>query len=534
MKKRLFVASNLFVITATLWAIASITVAAQDLSSAENRPDADNPQLHLSANKLIYRQGELIPLELSFSSRIPNRYQLDLARYDRSGRMNFEKFVIEPADGTRDPLLAYFKSTQIFIGGGLTNFQFLSDSPTVIHLDLNEWIQFDKPGNYRVAVLSTRAGAQLKSNSIDLQIIEPDSAWQEVELQGILTELKQPPPAPMALISESRYLAVRQLRYLGSADAAREMARRLRGEDADSYYMFGLIGSPNKIVGLLEMKKLLVDPDFQVSGDFLTAMAVMPLDPNDPPEVLVKQRDDNLKMERSALLEALSGKRGKAFAASFGTATSGLDVKAATESSRKYIDQLIESFGQLSVPQQLDWLDRGWWKVKDPKWLPTLRTIAAQYTDFPPPYNLQTTYQSLKLTASALTDWYELDPENARGAVIAEIIRPKPRYSANTLGLLPDETLSAQQQEIAEHFLSAADSETEGNLASLLVRYADATVLPVVLGKIQQKMALRHWECQPQNSALAYVQKVDPDAAKALLEEATCHHYPNQVQADHP
>jgi hypothetical protein len=43
--------------------------------------------------------------------------------------------------------------------------------------------------------------------------------------------------------------------------------------------------------------------------------------------------------------------------------------------------------------------------------------------------------------------------------VIAEIIRPNPRYSANTLGLLPDETLSAQQQAIAEHFLSAADSE---------------------------------------------------------------------------
>jgi hypothetical protein len=128
-------------------------------------------------------------------------------------------------------------------------------------------------------------------------------------------------------------------------------------------------------------------------------------------------------------------------------------------------------------------------------------------------------YQSLKLTGTALMRWYELDPSGARAAVIAEIVRAKPRYSANTLGLLPDETLPTEQRAIALHFVSAPDYETEGNLASLLARYADAAVLPTVLGKIQQKVALGHWECVPQSNSLKYVQKVDPEAAKPLLAQ---------------
>lgn len=103
--------------------------------------------------------------------------------------------------------------------------------------------------------------------------------------------------------------------------------------------------------------------------------------------------------------------------------------------------------------------------------------------------------------------------------MIAEIVRPKPRYSANTLGVLPDETLPTEEQTIASHFVSAPDYETEGNLASLQARYADVAVLPTVLGKIQQKVALGHWECVPQINSLKYVQKVEPEAAKPLLAQ---------------
>ncbi len=68
-----------------------------------------------------FRMGEVIPIELSFSANAPRKYQLNMARYDRSGRMPYEQFHVTPEDGTHDPLHAYFAFGG-FLGGGLTTF----------------------------------------------------------------------------------------------------------------------------------------------------------------------------------------------------------------------------------------------------------------------------------------------------------------------------------------------------------------------------------------------------------------------------
>jgi hypothetical protein len=65
---------------------------------------------------------------------------------------------------------------------------------------------FDSPGRYRVTVASRRVSdapgdtsfyqgvvQDLKSNSIDLEIVAPESAWQEEQLKKILIDLDQPP-----------------------------------------------------------------------------------------------------------------------------------------------------------------------------------------------------------------------------------------------------------------------------------------------------------------------------------------------------
>src|SRR5436190_1491768 len=53
--------------------------------------------LHFSVRtrggQVSFRVGEVIPLELSFSSAAPKTYQLDMAGYDRSGRLNAERFT---------------------------------------------------------------------------------------------------------------------------------------------------------------------------------------------------------------------------------------------------------------------------------------------------------------------------------------------------------------------------------------------------------------------------------------------------------
>lgn len=146
-----------------------------------------------------------------------------------------------------------------------------------------------------------------------------------------------------------------------------------------------------------------------------------------------------------------------------------------------------------------------------------LRSLALQYTDFPE-LRLSDAHDSLELTGAALRRWFELDPEGARDAVVEEMVRPKPRYGASVLGLLPDKTLPEVEHVIAQHFLATDNWEIEGNLASLLFRYADSDAAPEVLGKATEKVGT--WACDPQNNTLAYLLRVDTEIAEPLIEKA--------------
>lgn len=372
----------------------------------------------------------------------------------------------------------------------------------------------------------------LKSNSIELEIVMPDAAWQNEQLKKILIDLDQPPSKPGPFLSESRAAALRALRYLGSPDAARELVRHMRGEEnqLDWYCMFGLIGSPNRLAGYEEMKKLLVDPDFPIGGMFLDAMAVVPLDPAESTEHLRQQREANWKGARATLMTAVSIKRGKALAVSVDTILQNPDPNISQESRHELVSLLIEHFSELAIEEQRRWLEDKWPTVKDAAWLSTLRAIAAKFADYPVPNapNVLPTYDYFKLSGDGLVRWYELDPEGARPAVLAEIVRQRPRYSANTLGMLPDKVLPNQEPAIADHFLAADGDAVEGNLPSLLNRYADSAVLAEVLPKIATKIS-RPWACFPENNAVAYVQRVDPEAAKPLVKlvSSGCRNFPS-------
>jgi hypothetical protein len=89
-------------------------------------------QVQIASNQREFRIGETIPLQLSFSSAVKERYQVNMAQYDRSGRMNYEHFIVSPAEGAVDPL-----ATPNWGGGGLTSYQFLSSVPWTDHLRRN-------------------------------------------------------------------------------------------------------------------------------------------------------------------------------------------------------------------------------------------------------------------------------------------------------------------------------------------------------------------------------------------------------------
>src|SRR6266496_3700276 len=72
-------------------------------------------KISIASDQREFRIGETIPLQLSFSSTVKDRYQVNMAQYDRSGRMDYEHFTVSPAQGAVDPLVTYNWG-----GGGLT------------------------------------------------------------------------------------------------------------------------------------------------------------------------------------------------------------------------------------------------------------------------------------------------------------------------------------------------------------------------------------------------------------------------------
>lgn len=483
---------------------------------------AQDVRLELRCSSSRFRVGEAIPLELVFTATTPKRYQLNMAPYDRSGRMSYDAFEVTPRQGTRDPLTAIFASG--FLLGGLTTYRFLSEAPETIHLDLNEWVSIDRPGIYRVSVTShrvadLRAGQEpmgkaleLKSNQVVLEILPASPEWQRAKLLEIRARLSGK-PLPAFTPNDPRQAAIKALRYLGSEDAAREMARLLRGEDqqADWQFAFGLVGSPHRREGLAEMQALLRSPDFPVSGPFVYTMSLLDLDPDQPPEDLQTQREEALARIHKTLAEALSSKRGKARGVSLSTAISGLDQAAPVETRRRMAEQAMQYFDDLPYQTRMGYLKYQWDLVKGPQMLPLLRRVAQQLED--PPEARAAAYRPAELAGEALTRWYELDPAGARSAVIAEILRPKPRFDAQILGMLADKELPEVEQALADR-LAGDDLDIQSKAASLLARYGTRAVLPQVLA------ALQDHEGVPQYAALAYVLKVDPPSARPLLERA--------------
>lgn len=503
-------------------------------SPAQTAADGARSDVKLTAairgGQSTFRIGEVIPLELSFTSTAPGKYQFDNATYDRSGRLHSETFAVEPRSGWDDPLELYFRSYQCFIGGGLRGIETLSNKPALVHLELNEWIRFKEPGRYRITVTSSRlsqnkasflSSVPITSNELAFTIISPTKQWQDSTLKAAIAVLDGPAPATHVRLDQSdpRPQAAKALRYLGTPPAAREMARRITGGERDWEFKLGLAGSPSKDLGLEEMKKLLADPNFPVTDLFLDAMSVIAV-PDDAGEDRPAQKVKAEEQFRQDLALAVANKEGKARAVSANTIVEESAIRShalPADLKRRLTRDLIADFDELPTAKQAELLQYRWPALDHEEMLPLLRTLAQQYRDFPELREMNA-YQSNNLSASALQHWYEMAPEEARSVVIQEILRPKPRFNASVLGILPDKDLPEVEQALVEHLSPHQNYEINANLASLIERYATSAIearvtnfLDPILGKDA---------CDVQNPLLAYILKVNPEGARPRIETA--------------
>ena len=127
-------------------------------------------------------------------------------------------------------------------------------------------------------------------------------------------------------------------------------------------------------------------------------------------------------------------------------------------------------------------------------------------------------YESLQVSGAALRRWYELDSEGARSAVISEIVRARPRYGVEVLGMLRDASLPEVESVLVENLARTEDFEIENNILALLERYGTGAAIPELVSSRGELVG--RWACAPQTSFLAYILKFDPQAARPLIERA--------------
>src|SRR5450759_2398124 len=114
-----------------------------------------------------FQIGEAIPLDLSFISTGAGEYELLPSFGQRSDK---ERVLVEPHSGWYDPVAAYcgcYFALHMHAGGD--DLDSLSDRPTVARLELNEWVRFTEPGEYRIIVQSERVTG--RGTGLDLSLI---------------------------------------------------------------------------------------------------------------------------------------------------------------------------------------------------------------------------------------------------------------------------------------------------------------------------------------------------------------------------
>lgn len=552
-----------------LFANGFLAVSAQSPSAPENPEKqvdsfvrthnerrAKNPEgllftVRLKDNRKQFHFGEVITLELSFASSKPEAFTLDAATYDRSGRLNSDSFALDRSENAVDPLTDYFYSgLQAFPGGGIRAIPVLTVKPHVIPVELNEWQRIEKPGHYRLYVVSSRLGTKARgntfgdaisavvSNVIEFDVLPEDKKWSTQKLNEAISVLAKPGGEHRA--------ACRALRFLGTTAAATEMRKRFRGDDrqCEWEYKFGLIGSPHRDYVIRDMENAISLREQPVTLQFIRTLALLEFtrrvtaSPSPYPagnEEQIKQWQiewdrrqsifDELQLQYvRQLAMATPQKQGQARATSLQTLLDSQWLLSPSEFSRwsTLVALMPEVFKQLPLKDQLRVLQYQWKPVASAAMLPVLRDVF-RYS-YPPDSDASDDFHRFHqedLRSVALRRLYELSPEEGRRLILEEIRRPEPRVNEKVLDKFPDEPLPELNTVLLSNFENARQkgSLEADEISELIERYATDEILPRVQAVFDARVVGK-LECRPQTALLAYFLRVAPSVGGEYLNKA--------------
>jgi hypothetical protein len=527
--------------------LAGTTASSQDAFSQHWKELAgrqpEGVKFTILAPRTEFFFGEVIPLELSFTSTQPRTFLAESRLYDRVGRMNFiEEFVVAPASLSEDPLQGLSGGEGMF--GGLSGGpMILSEKPFAFERVLNEWARFREPGEYRVYIVSRRVSQvepaglsdydlrmpghgkaiEVVSNVLTLTIRPAPASWVQEQIAAAKKTLDAP-PAPDRKAAEERLHAFRVLRFLDSQEAAEELVRRLpAGQDVDSYSAhLGVLSSPYRTQLLPLMEQRLVAADQPISQQYLQTLAqlaelVASGRPTAPyPSDATAQKSWREEAERRAdfqrrkgneyaarLIASLPAKRPEARTACLTTLLDfGMQTSPEPPWVRSVAASLVADFRNLPVTTQSTLLQYRWSALKGPAILPALRELVAR-----PPQQ----QNGVQIQSVALRRLYELAPAEGRQIVLDEIRQPTKHLPFATLAMLSDPALPELNDVLAEQFY-----------APLILRYATGDIVK----RVEETYLARKTELENRDASTCagplafYFLKFDPPFGERLLRQA--------------
>jgi len=496
-----------------------------------------------------FRPGEIILIEMQFSTTSPQKYLLDGGLYDRGGRMSEERYVVDPQGGTVDPLADYFDGGGVIMGGR-RSMPILEENPYSIVQELNEWVRFDRPGKYRLFVSSRRLSSDpppqekseravyytVTSAILDLEILPPDPAWADEQLRKAVENFDKG--------GNDRGAAARTMRFLGTEAAAREMLKRFYAPgmagDYTGEFDFGLIGSPHRAMIVREMEAMLDKADQPISQSFMHTLTLLAFKLRNPDlrahdsgdtkydAARWKAYDSAMQKVRDEyavrLGKALDKKTDAAKAVSLDTLRGQLESSSTAGNPELAklapvvrID-LAKSFLNLPPGELSNLLEYRWTELDGKTLLPVLLKA---FASLPPATRYKNQAEPREVMLRRIND---LSPEDGRRLILAELRRPVRElnpFDLRTLTLLPDKTLPELDKKWAAVLTTATDVDSVADTevaARLLVRYGTAAVLPQVKafygdGSVRLPSRARA-------ALLAYLLRVDEPLGAVRLREA--------------
>ncbi len=479
-----------------------------------------------------FRVGEIIPIELSFSTTAKKTYLWWRWGGPQYANCSSEEYHVSPPG--KDPLsrLKAGVPEAFLCAGSHPGPRYLDSRPHAVSAALNDGVTLRRPGRYSFYVTSLRVirregssygQVELRSNTLHFQLLVPTPLWEAQQLGSASKVLDDPASKP-----EERHSALRTLRFLDSPGALAQLSRQLTlPVPLDQQECFdGLMGSAHPRVVLRDLEGRFAAPDAAITPTFLSALAdaeflrshgPMPACPAaGAKEHAEWRRETGRRYEQLRQIEnrlharaaaLVPSKQGLAQAETVRTLVLESGASPPRSAAAKLPGTTLASaFVRLPASQQWDMLLNHWDRADVPEMSRALKHVLDEAS---------TGWQGLRNLA--LGRLYDLDPENGAAEILAEIRHPHVAYygatvSAKTLGFLPDKTLPQFDSLLAER-LANKDSRTTDLDAGLIGRYATKAILPQV--KAVYLQAPGKWSCPAEDGLLVYFLRTDPGFAVA-------------------